>query len=136
MKAPSILIAAILTIFVVSCSKDHDSLYDTHKPTPTRKVRYELFTKEDFSTDQHNITFNLFMRNSRINLLDSPLATMKISAIPDSLHKIVIEKTVPGNDTTALVVGFTYYIENVGYSWNLDSFPARDTFKLIQYSFR
>ena len=61
---------------------------------------------------------------------------MKISAIPDSLHKIVIEKTVPGNDTTALVVGFTYYIENVGYSWNLDSFPARDTFKLIQYSFR
>jgi len=136
MKRAYILIAAILTIFIVSCSKDHDSPYDTHKPAPIRKVRYELFTKEDFSTDQHNITFNLFMRNSKRNLLDSPLATMKISAIPDSLHRIIIEKTVPGNDTTALVVGFTYYIENIGYSWNLDSFPALDTLKVIRYSFR
>ena len=135
MKPAYILIAAIFTIIIVSCRKDHNPPHTT-PPPPIRKVRYELFTKENFSDDQHNITFNLFMRNSKINLLDSPLATMKISAIPDSLHRIIIEKPVPGNDTATLVVGFTYYIENVGYSWYLDSFPATDTFKLIRYSFR
>ena len=136
MKRAYTLTAAILTIIIASCRKDHNPLCDTHKPAPIRKVRYELFTKENFADDQHNITFNLFMRNDRRNLLDSPLATMKISAIPDSLHRIIIEKPVPGNDTSTLVVGFTYYIENVGYSWYLDSFPATDTFKLIRYSFR
>ena len=62
--------------------------------------------------------------------------TMKIEEIPDSLHKIVVEKFVPGNDTATLVVGFEYYIENVGYSWYLEEFPAKDTFKLLRYSFK
>ena len=28
------------------------------------------------------------------------------------------------------------YLENIGYSWYLEEFPAKDTFKLLQYSFR
>lgn len=135
MKRAYILTAVILTIIIVSCRKDHNPPHTT-PPPPIRKVRYELFTTEHFSDDQHNITFNVFMRNGGKVLLDSSLATMKVSQIPDSLHQIVIEKPVPGNDTATLVVGFTYYIENVGYSWFLDSFPARDTFKVIHYSFK
>jgi hypothetical protein len=61
---------------------------------------------------------------------------MKVKDIPDSLHKIVIEKWVPQNDTSSLAVAFTYYIENVGYSWYLQPFPAGDTLKVLEYTFR
>jgi hypothetical protein len=138
MKRSYILIAAALTIIAVSCKKDHPDTGGSHNTPPARKVRYELFTKEDFSDDSLDITFTLFMedRNTDIRIFDSALATMKISEIPDSLHKIVVEKLVPGNDTATLVVGFDYYIHNVGYSWYLDTFPSLDTLKLLRYSFR
>jgi hypothetical protein len=61
---------------------------------------------------------------------------MKIKDIPDSNHRIIIEKIAPDNETSTLVVGFNYQIETVGYSWYLDTFPATDTFKLLRYSFR
>jgi hypothetical protein len=61
---------------------------------------------------------------------------MKIKDIPDSNHRIIIEKLAPDNDISTLVVGFNYQIENVGISWFLDTFAAGNTFKLLRYSFR
>ena len=136
MKIYFILATAVAMIAVTACKKDYQGPDYGHKSSVPRKVRFELYTTENFSGDKHNITFSLHMHNHERKILDSALATMKIEDIPDSLHKIVIEKYVPGNDTATLVVGFDYHIENVGYSWYLEDFPAKDTFKLLQYSFK
>jgi hypothetical protein len=122
----------ILLFITASCKKDQADA----KTNPSRKVRYELYTNEDFSDDQKNIFFSVFIRNGQKTIFDSPLAAMRIKDIPDSNHRIIIEKIAPENETSTLVVGFNYQIETVGYSWYLDTFPATDTFKLIRYSFR
>lgn len=136
MKVYSVLTALGFMCLVTSCKKDR---YETNKPTssgPERNVRYELYTDQNFAGDKKNIQFRLLMRTDRKDILDSPLATMKIEEIPDFNHRIIIEKAVPGNDTSTLVVGFTYYIENVGYSWYLEEFPSVDSFKVINRPFR
>ncbi|HEY2349714.1 MAG TPA: hypothetical protein VGH64_11885 [Puia sp.] len=122
----------VLFILAVSCQKDQPNV----KSAPPRKVRYELYTNEDFSGDQKNIQFSLFIRNGQKTIFDSLLSNMKISDIPDSNHKIIIEKWVPGNESFTLAIGFNYQIENVGMSWFLDSFPAKDSLKVLSYSFR
>ncbi|HLA58784.1 MAG TPA: hypothetical protein VK622_08485 [Puia sp.] len=132
MKINHFLISAILLFIVVSCKKDQQNA----KTNPMRKVRYELYTNEDFSDDQKNILFSIFMRDGIKTIFDSPLATMKIKDIPDSNHRIIIEKLAPANAATTLVVGFNYQIENVGISWYLDTFPSSDTFKVLSYPFR
>jgi hypothetical protein len=117
-----------------ACTKDH---YPAHKDRiALRKVRFELYTTEDFSGDKLNIQFTLHMHNDDRSIYDSSLATMRVEEIPDSLHRIIIEKFVPGNDTSTLVVGFTYHIQNVGYSWYLEEFPGRDSLKVLRYSFK
>ena len=136
MKVYSVLAALGFMCLVASCKKDR---YETNKPTssgPVRKVRYELYTDQNFAGDKKNIQFRLFMRTNRKDILDSPLATMKVEEIPDFNHRIIAEKAVPGNDTSTLVVGFTYYIENVGYSWYLEEFPSADSLKVINRPFR
>ena len=122
----------ILLFIAASCKKDQADA----RTNLSRKVRYDLYTNEDFSDDQKNIFFSVFIRNGQKTIFDSPLATMKIKDIPDSNHRIIIEKFVPDNGTSTLVVGFNYQIETVGSSWFLDTFPATDTFKLLRYSFR
>ena len=129
----SILAAVAVICIVFSCTKDKGH---TGKNKPVRRVHYELFTKEDFSEDEHDIQFNLFMRDSRRTIFDSSLGIMKVRDIPDSLHRLVFDKVVPGNNQDSLVVGFTYYITNVGYSWFLQKFPKGDTLKVIKYSFK
>lgn len=129
----SILGAVAVMCIVFSCTKDHSNPV---KNKPVRKVHYELFTKEDFSDDQHDIQFNLFMRDDRRTIFDSALAIMKIKDIPDSLHRLVFDKVVPGNNQEKLVVGFTYHIVNVGFSWFLDDYLKGDTLKVIKYSFK
>lgn len=120
-------------LFVLpGCKKYQDGT----KNNVVRKVRFELFTNQNFETDHKNIQFRIFMRNEHQTLLDSPLATMQVSEIPDSLNRIIIERQVPGNNPDTLTVGFTYTIENVGMSWYLEQFPAGDTLKLLKYSFR
>ena len=137
MKANTILIAAAIVIALGSCKKYEVSPgRENNNNSQTRLVRYELYTEEDFTGDQHNIQFSLFMKTAGKTIFDSSLATMKIEEIPDSIHKIVIEKLVPGNDTSTLTVGFNYQIENVGISWYLDTFPSGDTLKLLQYAFK
>lgn len=132
MKIYHLIIFPVLFILVVSCKKDQPNA----KTNPARKVRYELFTNEDFSDNQKNILFSIFMRNGQNTIFDSPLATMKIKDIPDSNHRIVVEKLVPDNDTATLVVGFNYQIEHVGNSWFLDTFSSGNTSKLLRYPFR
>ncbi|HEX3767960.1 MAG TPA: hypothetical protein VHT72_06250 [Puia sp.] len=122
----------ILLFIAAACKKDQADA----KTNPSRRVRYELYTNEDFSDDQKNIFFSVFIRNGQKTIFDSPLAAMRIKDIPDSNHRIIIEKIAPENETSTLVVGFNYQIETVGYSWYLDTFPATDTFKLLRYSFR
>jgi hypothetical protein len=133
MKMRLILAAVAVMCIVISCTKDHNH---TVRNKPVRKVHYELFTTENFSEDQHDIQFNLFMRDGRRTIFDSALAIMKIKDIPDSLHRLVFDKIVPGNSQEALVVGFTYHIVNVGFSWFLDEYPKGDTLKVIKYSFK
>jgi hypothetical protein len=132
MKFYRLTIWLIPFIFAVSCSKDHAVV----KSNSARKVRFELYTGKDFSDDEKNIQFSIFIRNGQKTILDSPLAPMKIKDIPDSNHKIVIVRLVPDNDMATLAVGFNYQIETVGFSWYLDTFPAIDTFKVLSYSFR
>ena len=125
---------AFILLMTTACKKDHD-VNQQHKPS-LRKVRFELYTKEDFSGNTRNITFSLQMHNHTDKIYDSTLSPMRVEEIPDSVHKLVFEKFVPGNDTATLSVGFYYYLENIGYSWYFEDFPAKDTFKILQYSFR
>jgi hypothetical protein len=76
------------------------------------------------------------MDDGDTNVFDSSLATMKIHDIPDSLHRIIIQKVVPGNNTSRLKVGFVYNIENGGISWYFEEFPSSDIFKVVKYDFR
>jgi hypothetical protein len=61
---------------------------------------------------------------------------MHIKDIPDSLHKIVVEKTISADINAELAAGFVYQIQNVGISWFLDTLKAGNTFKTINYAFR
>jgi hypothetical protein len=129
----------VLSILLLSASCRKEQLPEKGNITNTllvRKVRYELYTYENFSGNAENIQFSLFMRNAGKTIFDSALAIMKVEDIPDFSHRIIIEKTVPLHDTSSLSVGFDYRIENVGISWYQEIFPAADTLKLIQYSFR
>ncbi len=118
---------------LVACKKNAGS------PTP-RTIRYILYTKENFSTDDDTIRFRLHIHTigttGRV-LFDSNIAPMKISEIPDQQHQFVFTKTVPpGYDKEKLVVGFVYDIDNVGESWYLDSSLAGQTQKTVEYSFK
>jgi hypothetical protein len=127
----------VIMSLVMSCNKDQTSPGGNNAiNSPVRKVRYELFTKENFAGNTENIQFIIFMRIAQKTIFDSPLAVMKLKDIPDSGHRIIIEKLVPDNDTSTMAVGFEYQIENIGMSRYLDSFSSFDSFKLVQYPFR
>jgi hypothetical protein len=139
MKFPVLAVATILTIVAGACKKDNAPMQTA--PPSGRKVLYELYTDQDFSTDLHNITFTLHMINMGTRkTYDSSLATMQIKDIPDFAHRISIEKLVPANITNNLTdsfaVSFVYAEENVGVSWHTELFPAGDTLKLIRFNFR
>jgi hypothetical protein len=131
----SIYSLAFLLFLIPGCKKYQQDAPGT-KNTVVRNVRFELFTNEHFETDHKNIQFRVIIRNEQHTLLDSSLATMQVNEIPDSLHRIIVEKQVPGNDPATLTVGFDYTIENVGTSWYLEQFLAGDTLKVLRYPFR
>lgn len=121
-----------LFLLITSCTKKVEVV---PVATLTRTVRFNLYTEQDFSTDNHNITFSLFIRNHTKTLLDSTIVTMKVKDIPKIGNKLVFEKKIVDDDSD-LLAGFTYYIENVGYSWHLDTIAKGQNFKQIDYSFR
>ncbi len=101
------------------------------------KSQFILYTDKDFSSDNDIIIFKLSIQNSTNQTLwDSALTPMKIKDIPNLTHKLVIEKSVPGNDTSLLKVGFFYSIVNVGNSWHLEAFYAGETFKVVDFNFQ
>jgi hypothetical protein len=138
MKHLSILAILFVSAILIetSCRKQTvDQITDS--PAVIRKIQFTLYTQNDFSDNNENITFELFIQNSRNKiLLDSTLMSMKIKDIPDFTHKLIIEKTVPNNDTSLLKVGFKYSIENVGNSWHLESFKAGELFKIVDFNFQ
>jgi hypothetical protein len=131
------VILVVLTVIVMlgSCKKDYSSGATTY-PAIERKIRFQLYTNQDFSGNNSVINFSLFIRNANKTIFDSSLATMQIKDIPDALHKLVIEKTVPGNDNSDLAAGFNYEIQNVGNSWFIDTSKAGNTLKIIDYAFQ
>ena len=133
MKLIKVLAVAVTVLGMSSCKKNYDRPGNNYPP---RNVQLELYTDQDFSEDAHNITFNLHIENGDQVIFDSALAPMKIQDIPDELHKIVIQKSVPQNDPSRLKVGFVYHIENVGMSWHFEEFPSSDSFKVVRFDFR
>lgn len=133
MKTTLLAVPALTLLFLItSCTKQAGV---TPTLPLTRTVRFNLYTEQDFSTDNHNITFSLFIKNHTTTLFDSTITTMKVKDIPKLANKLVFEKKI-FYDNSELAAGFTYYIENVGYSWHLDTIAAGQNFKLIDYSFR
>ena len=124
----------VVVVTVVSCKKYNSST--TTYPSPERKIRFQLYTNQNFADDRSVIHFSIFIRNTNQTLFDSALATMEIKDIPDANHKIVIEKTLPANTNVDVAAGFNYEIENVGRSWFIDTSRAGNPFKVIDYAFQ
>jgi len=124
-----------VTVLILSCQKS--TYYANATPIAVRKIEFQLYTEQNFSNETTNITFSPFIKDSANNhIWDTTLATMKVKDIPDMLHKLVIDKTIPSGNNSLLVVGFNYYLENIGYSWYIDTAKAGEAFKTVQYSFR
>ena len=101
-----------------------------------RKIRFQLYTNKDFSDDSSVIAFAIFIKDKNGILLDSALAPMQIREIPNSAHKLVIEKTVAENNNWDLAAGFRYEIQNVGFSGYIDTSKAGNQLKVIDYAFQ
>ncbi|MFI5185773.1 MAG: hypothetical protein ACHQF0_03565 [Chitinophagales bacterium] len=135
MKIYFIRILAILTITVMAMSCKKYSSGGILYPANDRKIRFQLYTNKDFSGNTSVINFSIFIRDTIGVLFDSSIASMQIKDIPDAAHKLVIEKTVPGNDHSDLAAGFRYEIENVGNSSYTDTSKAGNAFKIIDFAF-
>jgi len=137
MKKILLRILAVLTLVLIlgSCKKTYPSGVITY-PSAERKIRFQLYTNQDFSADTHVINFSLFIRNANATIFDSSLVSMQIKDIPDEAHKLVIEKAVPGNDNSDLAAGFRYEIHDVGISWHTDTSKAGNLLKIIDYNFQ
>jgi hypothetical protein len=127
----ALILMGIITIW--SCKKDQST---PGEQIVERTIQYVLYTNEDFSDDDDNITFSVFARDDNSTLLDSAITTMKVNEIPPAGNKIIIEKKLLTKASTDLVAGFVYEIENVGISWYLDSIPAGQNNKTIEFAFK
>jgi hypothetical protein len=133
MKSFSILIAISLLV-LTSCKKEQSI---PTQPVEARTIHFALFTDQDFSTNNSNITFTLSIKNSSGQVLwDSAMAPMAIRNIPSPAHKITVDKPVPHDDGSLLKIGFYYTIEGVGSSWYLDSCRPDEKDKAFIYNFR
>jgi len=125
------ILLSLIILCGSSCKKDNVQT----TPPSSRTITFILYTEKDFSTDDHNITFSLLIKNPLKILFDSSLSTIKVKDIPAPGNKLIVEKKIP-DDGSAWVVGFQYNIENVGYSWYLDSCAAGQTSKTVEYAFQ
>jgi hypothetical protein len=135
MKKPLVRAFIVLIVVVTGGSCKKDTVGNPY-PFTDRKIRFQLYTNQDFSGNTSVIHFSIFIRTASGNLFDSSFAQMQIKDIPDSTHKIVIEKTVTGNYNNDLAAGFNYEIQNVGSSWFIDTSKAGNTFKVIDFAFQ
>jgi hypothetical protein len=129
------IFCACTVLFTASCKKN-TIVNPSQNQTGSRKIQFTLYTDKDFSGDNDNIVFKLSMQNaSNQPLWDSILPPMKVREIPDFAHKLVIQRTVPGNYNLTLKAGFNYSIENVGYSWYYGVSNAGENYKEIVFNF-
>ena len=129
----TLAIFAFVIIFTgISCKKDDVP----GSPNSGRTIQFNLYTLEDFSNDEHNITFSLFIKSHTQKLFDSTMATIKIKDIPNEINKLIVLKKVPHDDGSELSAGFVYTIENVGVSWHIDTISGGEPFKIIDFSFK
>lgn len=136
MKHLNTVLICICTILVLaSCNKP--ATVTPVDYTTARNIRYVLYTDQDFSSDNHNITFKLYIRKPNGQTLwDTVLTAIKVKDIPNSTHKLIVDHAVPGKDNSTLKVGFDYTIENVGYSWFFDAINEGETFKEVVFNFK
>jgi hypothetical protein len=150
MKKTTVILSLFVLVISIatSCAKQTEALIPISNEV-ARKVQFVLYTDKDFSGDNNNITFKLSIQKITNNvsggsatepptqvLWDSVLTPMKIKDIPHLAQKLIIEKTITQSDASLLKVGFFYTIENVGHSTHFDSFPAGETFKIIDFNFQ
>jgi hypothetical protein len=132
-----LLVLSVLCIFLlVSCKKNNADL-PPNKLSTTKTIRFQLYTNQDFSTNESTIIFKASIQNVGNNQIiwDSTFATRKIKEIPGEANKIIVQKSILVTDST-LKVGFYYTITNVGSSWYLDTVGKGTSFKLIDYNFQ
>jgi hypothetical protein len=137
MKILSALVAAVISmVFATSCNKETDANeYQNQNTEVARKVRFQLYTDQNFSDDSHTISFRLFIQNSNSAVLwDSLLPPMAIKDIPGAANKLVTEKTISADASSLLKVGFRYSIQGIGESWFIDT--CGTNFKLVDFNFR
>ena len=132
----SFLVTALVVFtaagFITSCKKEKPQ----PAPVATRTIKFILYTNQDFSNDNHNISFALHITNASHSIaFDSTVFAMKVKDIPNKQNQLVFEKKVP-SDGSILTAGFLYTIENVGNSWHLDTCAANEKFKVIEYPFQ
>ena len=127
------LILSLSFLLLQSCDKE------TTSPMPLnveRNIQFVLYTDKDFSDDDHNISFSIFVRDDNKTILDSAVATMKVKEIPGEANKITINRTIITAPSTELMAGFVYEIEHVGVSWYLDTIAANQNNKTVEFAFQ
>ena len=118
----------------MSCKRDYSP--PTKGQSFERKVRFELYTTQNFAGEQQMITFKLRMTDGPNTIWDSTLAPMPLKTIPFIENKLVVEKTVPGNNNAQLVTGFIYTLENVGISWFNEVLNTGEKNKTVSFDFK
>jgi hypothetical protein len=126
-----LILAITAAIMISSCQKETQPV-----KLVSRTINFNLYTEKDFSNQNGNISFNIVVRDGSVKLLDSTVANMKIKDIPTLANKLVYPKKLTANINADLRVGFTYSIENVGYSWYFVDFAANDLHKEVNFSFK
>lgn len=121
---------------VASCKKEKPQ---GHVGSPTKTVRFILYTNEDFSTDVDTVSFVATIRNNSgtvdsHTIFDSTLATRRFKDIPGPSNKLIFEKTVPDNGSV-LTVGFIY-TDRFGVGSHFDTVSTNEKLKVFEYPFR
>jgi hypothetical protein len=132
----TVLIIFAAACNLISCKKEKAQ---QSPASPTKTVRFILYTNDDFSTDDYTVSFALTIRNNAgtiysRSIFDSTLATRRFKDIPGPGNKLIIEKTVP-NDGSILKVGFIY-TSRFGVGSNFDTVSTNEKLKVFEYPFR
>ena len=134
MKKISLGSLIVLVVCFSACKKNSNTVADVQV---AREVKFVFYTDKDFSGDNEDILFSVFIEDQSNNLIwDSAIAPMKVKEIPTQANSIVIDKTVQANLQSELRVGFRYTLPNVGDSWHIDTSSAGSVFKLVEYNFQ
>ena len=133
---PLLLLLTLSTLLFVSCKKYNTQQYNQDTQS-ARNIRFVLYTDKDFSDNNSNVTFKVFIQSSNTNTIwDSTFAPMRIKDIPAFANRLLVEKSVTVPDKSVLKVGFRYYFENGSNSWHIDTSSAYQNLKEFNYNFQ